>query len=400
MTSIEARGNDDRAAEDTRHESTEHEDRPPEQEDVVHLGLVAEPDMPAKVVEHLADELPDDLDGSGRDWDIAMQVDSLAAGRSSADEILAAAGQTRDEEGWSYAIVVTDLPIRDDGRAILAHVDVAGAVAVVSLPALGATQPFKRAAELTRQIVDDLTGRADPGPGPDRASAGHGLRKATTRVLAPIRRLPNDPEVGENVVRYSGAKRRGLVRLVGGMVRTNRPWRLVFGLSGALAAALAISVFGLSSSTIWQIATQTSPWRIGFAGLASVGVLVCWLIAYHGLWESRSRGASDREQALLYNLSTIATLLVGVSAMFCVLFVVNLAISLLLIPTDLMSSSVRAGVGWFDYVELAWGFTAMGMVAGALGSSFESDDAVRQAAYGYRERRRRALHAEGEGARD
>ncbi|WP_459155861.1 hypothetical protein [Salinifilum ghardaiensis] len=45
------------------------------------------------------------------------------------------------------------------------------------------------------------------------------------------------------------------------------------------------------------------------------------------------------------------------------------------------------------YVTLARGFTTMGAVAGALGSSLGSDRAVRQAAYGYREEQRRAREA-------
>lgn len=365
---------------------------------VARLGLIAEPDMPARVVNHLADELPDDLDGSGLAWQTEVTVDSLAAGRTNAEDILRAAAEMKHARGWDYAIVVTDLPIRDGWRAILAQADLDAAVAVVCLPALGATQPFRRAAQVTRQLVDDLTGQSDPGPGPDRASAGHGLRSRATRALAPIRRLPADPSRGDRRVRYTSSRRGGTVRLLSGMVRTNRPWRLVFSLSGALAAALAGSAFGLSSSTIWQISTQTSPWRIGLAGLAAVAVLVGWLVAYHDLWESRARGASDWEQALIYNASTLLTILVGVGCMFVALFAVNVVIALVLVPPGLMSRELGTGVGWFDYAELAWGFTTMGMVAGALGSSFETDEAVRQAAYGHRERRRRALHAEGEGA--
>lgn len=43
----------------------------------------------------------------------------------------------------------------------------------------------------------------------------------------------------------------------------NRPWRLVLGLPGALAAAVATAAFGLVSSPVWQISAAMGterPW--------------------------------------------------------------------------------------------------------------------------------------------
>jgi hypothetical protein len=52
-------------------------------------------------------------------------------------------------------------------------------------------------------------------------------------------------------------------------------------------------------------------------------------------------------------------------------------------------------VGAGDYVRLAVFATAIGLVGGALGSGFESQDAVRRVAFGVRERHRRGeAHAE------
>ena len=327
----------------------------------VRLGIVTEPDLPAQVGNHLRDVLPEAI-GDDRDWEVEVLTDSLAAGRASGEEVLVLGAEMRERHGWDAAVVVTDLPVRQGWRAVLAHSDVPSGTGLVSLPAVGAVRIFARAERLVLQVIGDLT--AAPTEGSSHPEAGSRVRYATNR-------------------------RRGMARLVSGMVRANRPWRLVSGLLGALAAALATSVFGLSSSTIWQISTQTGPWRIGIAAVASVVALAAWLIVRHDLWETRSRGADDRDQALLYNTSTVVTLGTGVACLFLTLLVINLVVAVLLVPGDLMSSTMGVAVGWSDYVELAVGFSSMGMVAGALGSSFESDEAVRRAAYGYRERRRR-----------
>jgi hypothetical protein len=43
-----------------------------------------------------------------------------------------------------------------------------------------------------------------------------------------------------------------------------------------------------------------------------------------------------------------------------------------------------------DFFTVCWMATSLAVVAGALGTGFESMDDVREAAYGYRERERRA----------
>ena len=46
----------------------------------------------------------------------------------------------------------------------------------------------------------------------------------------------------------------GNLRLLLGMLRANRPWRLAIRLSRALVAALAAGVFALVTSDLWRLA--------------------------------------------------------------------------------------------------------------------------------------------------
>lgn len=344
------------------------------------LGLVADPDMPERVARYLAEELPELL-GEAHTWRVEVDVDPVTAGRRNTRDILRSTRERMDQHDWDYAICLTDLPVRANRKPVVADANIDERVAVVSLPTLGGAQPYRRSRQVVLQLMDELN--HDDG-GENR----HGLDSKLTELVAPIHRESREQD-GEVDVRYSATRTRGRARLLSGMVRTNQPWRLVFGLRSALAGALATSAFGLSSSTIWQIGDLLGTPRQVIGALASIAVLVLWLIAAHGLWERRQRDSErDREQVLLYNTSTVLTLTIGVSVMYAGLFVVNLLVALFLVPTNLLASTL--GHAEFTvYVSLAWGFTTMGVVAGALGSSLESDQAVRQAAYGYREEQRR-----------
>ena len=159
---------------------------------------------------------------------------------------------------------------------------------------------------------------------------------------------------------------------------------------------MATSAFGLSSSTIWMVGDQLN---IGFKVLATVTViaaLVTWLIAAHDLWEKRGDTRSDPQLARLYNASTLLTLIIGVVALLLILLVVNFLLAWLILPASLLTSMLGTETGVGTYLAVAWAFTTLGGIAGALGSSLETDQAVRQAAYGYRESRRRAEYQEHE----
>lgn len=356
------------------------------------VGLISDPDFPNQVTEWLAQRLPDQLTehlGAEQEWTVQTVCDPVTAGRASGAEILQATEQLRDEHGWDYAVCVSDLPLRFDDRPVLADVGVDAGVGLISLPALGGVQPHRRAQQMVVQVLDELIGATEQSRERGHTQRRRGLHSWLTNLLAPIRReTPQRDHVG---IRYRGTRRRGRVRLLSGMLRSNTPWRLVLGMSGALAAAVAASAFGLVSSTVWQIGDVLSTGHRIAVIVAVIALMTGWLILGHNLWEHTSQ-SHDREQRRLYNTSTVLTVGIGVACFFAALFVINLGAGALLITPDLLSSKLGHPSSVTDYLDLAWATSCMGVAAGALGSGLEDDAAVRQAAYGYRESQRRSAH--------
>ncbi len=374
------------AAEDQGTASESHEQERSADAEV--LGLVADPDMPTHVADRLAEEIADWLmEVVGGEWGTDVLSAAVSAGESDRAAILDAVDDYRRDRGWSYAVYLTDLPLLLRERPVIATASPERAVALVSLPALGGLQPHRRMRQMLRQLLEDLV----TNPRDGKASSEHRLYSRLTDLVAPVHRTQLSDT---STIRYTGTRARGWLRLMFGMVRTNRPWQLVFGLSSALAAAIATSAFGLSSTTIWMIADNLSLQRQLLGTAFSVALLVFWLVAAHGLWErGRRRSAGFRRLAALYNGSTMLTLGLGVGTMYIGLFLVNIGAAWFLLPPAVLASNLLHAPDGGTYVNLAWGFTTMAVVAGALGSSLESDRAVRQAAYGYREERRRAREA-------
>ncbi|NHD18148.1 MULTISPECIES: hypothetical protein [unclassified Actinopolyspora] len=358
------------------------------------LGLISDPDSPDHVARALAQQLPEQLEEhiGGSEWVVEVVCDPVVAGRSKGKEILDAVENQRTAQRWDYAIGVTDLPLRTSSRPVLANIGGEHPrVGLVSLPALGGLQPRRRARQMMLQAVDEILRATEESRGTESAEEQprkrrRGLHSALTELLAPIRR--EEPEGTAISVRYRATKWRGRARLLSGMVRSNTPWRLVLGMSGAVAASLASSVFGLTSSTVWQIGDMLGPVRRGVVVAGVIALMTAWLILTHRLWE-KPQHSHDREQRVLYNASTATTVTIGVGVLYIALFLVNLALASLLIDPQLLGSKLGGTTSFGDYLGLAWGAASMGVAAGALGSGLEDDATVRRAAYGYREAQRR-----------
>ena len=258
----------------------------------IHVGLVADPASPTEIAHRMSDLDPPG--GEDRDaWDIEVVSEPFTTGCEDVDTALARLGDQARQHEWDLVVGLTELPLRDDdGRYLLVEADPQRRTAVLSLPALGGVRMHARTRHAVRALVG---GMADP--------------TSQDEHRVPLPRLS------------------GRWRLLLGMVLANRPWLLVPGLKSALVAALATGAVATINSTVWLLAGSLSWWRLPVATIASVALVVAWIVIDGELWDRPDDDSAEaRERSRLYNTSTLVTLTAGVLICYLALYVVNLAL--------------------------------------------------------------------------
>jgi hypothetical protein len=354
------------------------------------VGLIADPEAaPDEIGRHLTAVLPELLsrrDGRPYEWRIDLVRQRLPAGApGSHGELVRHAVDVSTDRSWAAVLCLTDLPLRaDDGHALVSDLAVEQRVAVLSLPAFGAMRLRRRVADVAVELVSELTGAVtgDSGGGSDGAP----VQRLNERNLPGPFRLVTSGVAGIDAQVVAS---RALWRQLVGMVRSNRPWRLILGLRGAIVAALAFSAFWLINPSVWQLGNAHSMARLTAISLWAVSAIVVWLIVYHHLWERRpDADGVVRRQVVLFNASTVLTLLIGVGIAYAGLFLLNLCAAYLVIDDAVLAAQTN-GSGFVEHLKLTWMATSGASVAGSLGTGFESEESVREAAYSKREADRR-----------
>lgn len=326
----------------------------------IRVGLVADPASPTAVARRMTDLTPP-LAAQADGWIIELVSEPFTLGSEDVDVALERLRAHATQKRWDLVIGVTELPLRDDdGRYLLAAIDPRRRSAVLSLPALGGFRVQTRARRAVRGLVD---GMAEPA--------------ASEEQRLPLPRL----------------SARGRVLL--GMVLANRPWLLAAGLKSALVAALATGAVATIEPTVWSLADSLSGWRLAAATLASITIIIAWIVIDGRLWDRPDDDSPQaRERSRLYNTSTLLTLTVGIVICYLALYVVNLAWALFVLDTAVMSDALGRTAGAGDLFVLSWFVASAATLGGALGTGLESDNAIRAATYSKREEERRARLAD------
>lgn len=379
------------------------------------LGLVAAPEIPEKLANELAPELPELLREHIDDhvsWEVEVVRDPLTGSDQEAPEILDETHDRSRQEGWEYAICLTDLPVHRGRQVVVADASARRGVGGISLPPLGVTLLRRRVREATLQLVSELyhgtseSDRADEerrrergtsddasrlrGGGASRLRGG-GARQLVghrlTERLAPIKRITPEDENMDVDVRFVAPRVRGRMRLLSGMVLANRPWKIFPAFKGAVAAAFATGAYGLIFPTLWRLGDAFGLARLVALMVVAIVGMIVWIILSHDLWE-RSSSPGSRYLAALYNSATALTISVAVLFAYAILFALFLLASLIFVPGSLLQASLGHPAGPLVYAAIAWVTASVATIAGALGGSLDDTDRVREAAFGYRQRRR------------
>ncbi|MFJ6718048.1 MULTISPECIES: hypothetical protein [unclassified Streptomyces] len=362
------------------------------------VALLADPDAPTEIAERMARMLParlaDKSDG-GRRFEVEVVSEPFTAETEDLATLMRRIIDRGEAEPWDIVVALTDLPLHSHGRKLVVDLSHAHGLALLSLPTLGGWRLPTRARRVVEEAVLGLArARATGAEGPSQAPP---LLGAFAGRLAPIRPGPVGEEETADL-RYVVSGPRGYLRVLVGMVRANRPWRLVPGLSKALAAALATGAVATVNSTIWSLSESLSVPRLVIAMVGSVALMIGWLIVDAQLWHRSAEASREaRQRARLYNASTIMTVGIGVLVCYAGLIVINLVFALFILTDQVFTSVTRTPLHGTEYWTLSWFVASVATVGGALGSGLESDEAIRAAAYSKREQQRRQMILDDDG---
>ncbi|MET8897409.1 hypothetical protein [Streptomyces albogriseolus] len=363
---------------------------PKSSQGVTVVALLADPDAPTEIAQRMARRLPDRLtrrSGKGRRFDVKVVSEPITAGSEDPPTVMRRIMERASGENWDIVVALTDLPLHSRGRKLVVDLSYEHGVALLSLPTLGGWRLQTKAQRAVEEAVLSLVGpRAAGAEGEPPSEPPRGPFR---RPLAPVR--PDSVADDETAdLRYITSGPRGYLRVLSGMVRANRPWRLVPGLSKALAAALATGAIATVNATVWSLSAALSTPRLVIAMVGSVALMIGWLIVNAHLWHRTAEVSPEaRKRATLYNASTVATVGIGVIVCYVGLLVINWVWALFILSDQVFASTTRRPLHATEYATLAWFVASLATVGGALGSGLESDEAIRAAAYSKREQERR-----------
>ncbi|MGP4073528.1 hypothetical protein ACTWQB_13340 [Piscibacillus sp. B03] len=368
------------------------------------VKLITAPGFADDVVNEIKGELPSLLEYYVDDqvkWDFEHVTDPLTGSTGDAREILESILKNVKEDEKDFLVCLTDLPLFHKSKVVVAEAYEQENIALLSMPGLGSTPMVKRIKASIIQLVNEMYyGTSEDGATRLRdkiKEAGkEGLKVVDGYLVgnkgfekfSPVRR--ETPQNGEkNIdVRFTiPSKFWGGLRILTGMVRANRPWRMFPSFVKVLVVAFATGAYALVFPSLWHLTNQYELWRMILLSFISISAMVSWIIVAHKLWES-PRMETNNLKRMLYNIATVCTLIISVALFYLNLYLFFLIAVFLFIPIGLIEAQIGTEVSYQYYFLIAWVITSFATIIGALGTALESEETILSATYGYRQKQR------------
>lgn len=349
------------------------------------VGLIPAPRMPRVLIDKILEDLPklaEEFIDSDYDWKFECEESILTSSSEYINETIHRMVNIKERNKWDYVIGITDLPSLSNHKVVVSEFDSHKSVSLLSLPSLGFLI-LKR--KLKRMLIHHLEYLYQYNVD----SAAFDSSKLSTPTVMNI--SPETPvEENESTNRYIiNSYVIGWLKIILGMTYMNEPWSIVTNFKTLVSLAFATGTYISIFSTPWQLSIDYHAWRLITLALFSVIGMVFWLIYAHKLWEGQSSKTSVHYR-WLYNLTTFMTLLFVTVINYFILYLLLTVSITMFVPPAIFNDWTQAETDFtvMNYVNLIWFTTSLGILAGALGSTAESEEKIRSVTYSYRQQYR------------
>lgn len=344
------------------------------------IGLLADPGTPELLATRIADDVADRISQeTGQRWHVEVSQEKFPLSPQGTIDLDDHAPELLDRRSWDYIIYLADLPWYVDDEPMVSEVTTETRAALISVPALGGIRLAARTRGLVLALVRATMARTAEQPDDSTFVTALGRKHV---------RAQHAPESGDLNVLLTGRGRH--LRMLAGMVRSNRPGSLLPALTGCMAAAVAAGAFGVFYGTMAPVSDALALWRQVLISVLVIAALSGWLIVRNKLWNSEP-GRDVTWRRGLDNASTVITVGLSVILLYGALALILLIMSFAVLDTAYLRNELLHPIGVLDYVKLGWLSASMGTMAGALGANFDSQESVREATFSRRYHERRKL---------
>ena len=348
--------------------------------DSLTLGLVPSPGLPEDIAndirDDLARELGEAIDSEVR-WVVRVVPDPITGSNVETPDLLEELGNLAHLDAWDYTIALTDLPVRRNGKIVLADASTDQRAGWISVPAMGVLGLRRKVRRIIVHLVEDLYAESNEDTNQaDNHLRSDGVGRGDTSGAAEM-----------IDTRYISRSIFATARLLTGMVYANEPWTIFPSFKTTAVTAVATGSYGLIFSSMWELGEHASTLRLIVLSIVAMSLLGAWIIVSHDLWQPH-RGANSQFLTTVYNATTVLTIGTGVLFAYAMIYLVLLFESVIFMPPSLLTSRLEMPVDALNYVTATWVTTSVATLAGALGAGLEDTERVRQATFSWRMQRR------------